>query len=156
MTRLAIALVFVLGCGGKTTSTTKPGGGGGGEPILAKKISVSWGIQQQGPEAELYLQTTDETGKQVSHDLGRYPGTCSVSMPAPEMNALTGVACQQGGTSIELHAVSHGGDAIIIVKLRVDEGVPPDPMAREEVTRIKVPLGVGISVDPIASTTGAP
>ena len=35
-------------------------------------------------------------------------------------------------------------DEIIVLKMRVDDGVTPDPMAREEVTRVKVPTGIAI------------
>ena len=34
----------------------------------------------------------------------------------------------------------------MILKLRVDQGVKQDPMAREEVTRIQVPLGAKVQV----------
>ena len=148
MTRLVIALALgtlVLGCSGTAKpSTTTGAGSGSGAPLLAKRVSVSWGIQQDGEMADLFLQTTDETGSQVSHELGRWKGTCKVSTPGPNMNALTAVDCRTGGTGTELQAVLHGGDEIIIMKLGIDEGTMPDPMAREEVKRIKVPLGAKI------------
>jgi hypothetical protein len=40
------------------------------------------------------------------------------------------------------------GDEIIVLKLGIDDGVKPDPMAREVVTSIKVPLGAKIEVTP--------
>jgi hypothetical protein len=144
MTRLAIALaVFGLAaCSGAAKPSTT--GSGSGTPILAKKLSLSWGISQQGEMADLFLQITDETGKQVSHELGRWKGTCA-AVPAPAgMNALIALDCRTGGTGTELQAITHGGDEIIVVKLGIDQGVTPDPMAREEVKRIKVPLGVAI------------
>jgi hypothetical protein len=150
MTRHALALILVgalvgsLGCSGKGPSAKTPEAPG--KPMLAQRISLSWGIQQVGEAADLFLQTTDETGKQVSHELGRYKGTCAVATPAAEMNALTAVDCKTGGTGTELQAVVHGGDEIIVVKLGIDEGVKPDPMARDEVKRIKVPLGTKIEV----------
>jgi len=64
-----------------------------------------------------------------------------VITPAKEMNAITGVACRTGPTGTELHAVIEHGEDIVIVKLGIDEGVRQDPMAREEVTRVKVPPG---------------
>ena len=152
MTRLVIALVLgsglALGCSGaaKPATTTGAGAGSGpsGPPLVAKRVTVSWGIQQNGGMADLFLQTTDETGSQVSHELGTWSGTCAVSTPAANMNALTAVSCRTGGTGTELQAVPHGGDEIVIMKMGIDEGVMPDPMAREEVTRIKVPLGAKI------------
>jgi hypothetical protein len=145
MARLAIALLLVLGCSGTAKQpTTGTGSGSGGPAIMAKRIAVSWGIKQDGEMADIYLQTTDETGKQVSHEVGRYKGTCTEVAPAKEMNALIAVACRAGGGGTELQAVAKGGDEIVVLKLGLDPGVKPDPMAREEVTRVKVPLGVAI------------
>lgn len=143
MKRLAFALALSLAaCSGsaKKPETT----GGGGTPIVAKRVSLSWGISQQGEMADLFLQTTDETGHQVSHELGRWKGVCQKVVPDPSMNALIALDCRTGGTGTELQALMHGGDEVIVVKLGIDEGVTPDPMAREEVKRIKVPLGAKI------------
>jgi hypothetical protein len=147
MTRIVIALALIAACSGtaRTGSTS-----GAGEPIIAKRVALSWGIekQAQGGEAmaDVFLAMTDETGKQVSHPLGRYKGTCTVITPAREMNALTGVACRTGPTGTELHAVLESGQNVVILKLGIDEGVKQDPMAREEVTRIKVPAGAKVEV----------
>ena len=59
------------------------------------------------------------------------------------MKAVSGVRCKAGATGFELHAVTtrqrdHRRE------VRVDDGVTPDPMAREEVLRVKVPTGIGI------------
>ncbi len=144
MTRLVIALALfgLTACPGPAKPTT--GGSGSGEPVLAKKLSLSWGISQQGEMADLFLQVTDETGKQVSHELGRWKGTCAPDKAQDNMNALIALSCRTGGTGTQLQAIRQGGDQIVVVKLGIDEGVMPDPMAREEVKRIKVPLGVAI------------
>jgi hypothetical protein len=141
MTRLVITLAFLVSCSGaaKTRSTT-----GASEPVLAKRVAISWGIEKQGEMADLFLATTDETGKQVSHPLGRYKGECTVITPAREMNAISGVACRTGGTGTELHAVIQGGVDVVVLKLGVDPGVTPDPMSRQEVLRVTVPLGAKI------------
>src|SRR5215470_9306215 len=141
MNRLAIAFVLVSACSG----TPKPtgSGDGSGPAIYAKKIALSWGIQATADGADLFLQTTDETGKQVSHPLGHYLGKCQVFTPAKEMSAVTGIGCDTGGKGIELHAVVRGDD-IIVVKLNTQQGVTPDPMAREEVTRVTAPIGAKI------------
>ena len=141
MTRLGIMLVLLASCSGAAKTGSKTGTG---EPVIAKKVVLSWGIEKQGEMADLFLATTDETGKQISHPLGRYKGECTVITPAKEMNAVTGVACRTGGTGTELHAVVQGGVDVIIVKLGIDAGVTPDPMAREEVMHITVPLGAKI------------
>ena len=149
MARLVIGLALalataLLACGSKaqTGSTT----GSGGEPIVAKKVVVSWGIEKHGETADLFLATTDETGKQVSHPLGRYKGDCAVITPAKEMNAATGLACRTGGTGTELHAVIEHGEDIVVLQSGINEGVKPDPMARQEIARIKVALGTKIEV----------
>jgi hypothetical protein len=112
--------------------------------VMAKKVAVSWGITKVGEMADIFLATTDETGKQVSHSLGRYKGACSVINPPKEMNALSGVACRTGGTGTELHAVVQNGEDVVVLKMGIDEGVKPDPMAREEVIRVSVPRGAKI------------
>jgi len=154
---LVIALALVAACSGATRHATgqnepdrkdRTGSAGSGAVAApgAKRFAVSWGIEQHGSAADLFLATTDETGKQVSHPLGTYQGVCSVITPAREMNAVTGVGCRDGATGTELHAMVEHGQEIVVVKLRVDEGVKQDPMAREEVTRIKVPLGAKVQI----------
>lgn len=151
MTRLAFALLTVaaLGCGGKNQPTT-PGttAGSAGTAPMARKVTVGWGAEVVGDHADVFLALTDETGKSVSHPLGRWKGTCAPHTPGPEMKALTGMLCRTGGTGTELHAVTQGGDQIIVLYMRYDEGVAGDPMGREEVKRITVPLGVAIEAAP--------
>ncbi|HEU4733939.1 MAG TPA: hypothetical protein VFT22_38875 [Kofleriaceae bacterium] len=138
-----IVLALISACSAAPRPAT-----GTGEPMIAKRVAVTWGIAKASQDGErmsdIFLATTDETGKQVSHPVGRYKGECVVIVPAKEMNALSGVACRTGGTGTELHAVVEHGDAVVILQLGIREGVAPDPMAREEVTRVKVPLGAKI------------
>jgi hypothetical protein len=148
MKRLAIAFLLVAACSGKskqsaTTAGTGSADGSGSAALYAKKFLVSFGITQGASSAEIFLQTTDETGKQVSHALGTYAGQCQVIKPAAEMNALTGVNCTAGNVGTELDAV-HSVDEIVVLKLDVAIGVTPDPMARSEVARIKVPSGAAV------------
>jgi hypothetical protein len=162
MTRVVILLALGLAISG-CSGAAKPGSAATGAPMLAKKVALSWGIEpvpgaspgaspgaapSADAMADVFLATTDETGKQISHSLGRYKGACTVIAPAPDMNAVSGVACRTGGTGTELHAVIQRGEDIVILKLGIDPGVTPDPMAREEVTRVKVPLGAKIEVGP--------
>lgn len=166
MTRLVIALAsavlgsaLALGCSGGATKqdTTTTGSGGSNEPAhLVKKVMVSWGITPVGEMADIFLATTDETGKQVSHSIGRYKGTCTVFAPASAMNAITGVQCKAGGGGTELHLVVQGGEELIVLQMPFTEGAPQDPMNRKEITRVKVSRGIGIQVDPVQATTGAP
>lgn len=141
MKALVLAILCATACSGsknKQDSTAATG-----SAVLAKKIAVSWGIAPKGGSAEVFLQTTDETGKQVSHPVGTFEGTCQVIKPAEDMKALTGVNCTAGSAGVELHAVIDPPD-IIVLKLRVEVGVTPDPMAREEVTRVRAPTGAAI------------
>ena len=155
MTRLMIALVacaLTAACPagkqqGGTQGTQGTGTTSSSSVVLPKKLLLSWGITPEGELADIYLATTDETGKQVSHQVGRYKGKCSKITPAKEMNALTGVACVTGGGGTELHAV-HRADEIVIVQLGTTPGVAPDPMAREEVKSVKIPTGVAVEVAP--------
>ena len=140
MKRFVLAIVLVAACsGGKNKQDTT----GSGSALYAKKISVSWGISPKGSSAEVFLQTTDETGKQTSYPVGTFEGTCQIIKPAEEMKALTGVNCTAGNAGVELHAVVNDAD-IVVLKLKVQVGVTPDPMAREEVTRVKAPSGASI------------
>lgn len=143
MKALVLAILGVAACSGSKTKQEATATTGSGSAILAKKIVVSWGIAKQGSSSEVFLQTTDETGKQVSYPVGTYPGTCQVIKPAEEMKALTGVNCTAGEIGIELHVVITPPH-IIVLKLPVELGVTPDPMAREEVTRVTVPAGAAI------------
>jgi hypothetical protein len=139
--RLAILLIAVAcGGGGKKPSTTTDNGSAA---IYAKKIVMSWGIQQHDGNADVFLQTTDETGKQTSYPLGNFPGDCKVITPAAELKATSAVACNQPATGIELDAVTTD-EEIIILKGNTQNGNPPDAMSREELTRVKAPGGAKV------------
>jgi hypothetical protein len=143
---MAILLGFLAACGAAHTGAKSGPAPASNKPpaAIAKRVAVSWGIEPHGETADVFLATTDETGKQVSHSLGRYKGNCTVIAPVKAMNALSGVACRTGGTGTELHAVVQNGEDIVVLKMGIDQGVPLDPMAREEVMRIKVVIGAKI------------
>ena len=142
MKPIVLALVLCAACsaGKKKSDTTQAGSG---SALYAKRLVVSWGIAPKGSSAEVFLQTTDETGKQVSYPVGTFEGTCQLIKPAEDMKALNGVNCTAGNAGTELHAVVNDAD-IVVLKLKVQVGVTPDPMAREEVTRVKAPSGASI------------
>lgn len=150
MTRLLMSLALIAACSGsKKSQDTGPGSGtGSGTAILVKKIVVSWGISPKGDLADIFLATTDETGKQVSTSVGSYKGTCTPFRPDAEMTALTGVKCETGGGGTELHASVQGGEEIVVMSVGFDAGRKPDPMARKEVTRVKIPLGIAVEAAP--------
>ncbi|HEY6040247.1 MAG TPA: hypothetical protein VIV58_38450 [Kofleriaceae bacterium] len=134
MKRLAIVLgLATAACSGGQKPQT---GAGSGSQVYAKKISLGWGFQAEGATTNVFLQVTDETGRQVSHPITSLTGECKPFSPAAEMKAITGAQC----TGFELHAVVQGED-IVILKL---PATTTDPMAREEVTRIKTPGGAAI------------
>lgn len=143
MNRLAF-VILLAACGGKqTSSTTAPSG----EPAIAKRVVVGFGFSpgEDPAKTSVYLAVTDETGKQVSHPVGSYEGTCRGAKPGPEMNALVGASC----TSIDLHAVVQGSEIIVMgAKHAPDSTAPIDPMAREEVTRVAFPLGAAVDAAP--------
>jgi hypothetical protein len=141
---LVLAFLAVVGCSGsKNKQDSSATGSGSGSAIYAKKVLVGWGITPQGASSEVFLQTTDETGKQVSHPVGTFEGSCKVIEPVEAMKALSGVSCTLPTGNIELHAVAAEPD-IIVLRLKVEPGVTPDPMSREEVTRVKAPVGASI------------
>lgn len=144
MNRMVIALlVAAAACGGKGKKAATAGAGSGSQAIYAKKTLLSWGIEPSGSGADVFLQLTDETGKQTSYPLGSYQGECKVVTPVAEMKAVGAVQCMTGGTGIELDAVVDG-ETVIILKGHSDVGVAPDPMAREEVTRASAPPGSAV------------
>jgi hypothetical protein len=149
MKRLAIALLVVAACSGshKKANTAGNGSGSDGPAILSKKVSLEWGITPNGAKADVFLQATDEVGKMVSYPIGSYDGTCDRFTPGAEMKALSGVRCTSNGTTTELHAVLQRGgqvDHVIIVAGKVAAGGTLDPMAREQVTQIEIPLGAAV------------
>lgn len=145
MKALVLAIVLVAACSGKSKQETTTAGSDTGSAIFAKKVAIGFGITQNGSSAEVFLQITDETGKQTSYPVGTYDGTCQSIAPGPEMKALAGVRCTSTTStgSTELHAVAADTE-IVVLELHVEDGLEPDPMAREEVTRVKVPPGAAI------------
>lgn len=146
MIRLVIALAAVALVGACSSQGKKPTTGSG-EKTLGKRVSLSWGFQPDGEMTEVFLATTDETDKQVSHPIGRYKGKCEKISPAKEMGAITGAGCSTGGGGTELHAVVQGNN-VIVMQMGTMPGTASDPMAREEVKQVGVPLGAAIEAAP--------
>jgi hypothetical protein len=149
MNRLAIALLVACACSGshKKANTAGDGSGSGGPAILAKRVSLEWGITPNAAKADVFLQATDEVGKTVSYPVGSYDRTCEKFTPGAEMKAVSGVKCTSSGTTTELHAVLQRGgqvDHVIVVAGKVAAGGTLDPMAREQVTQIEIPLGAAV------------
>ena len=96
MKRFAIAIVLVAACSGQEQEGRRRLAVAAARSDLAKKIRRHWGIDRRERSAEIFLQTTDETGKQVSHPVGTYKGQCQAITPAAEMKAVIGVRCAAG------------------------------------------------------------
>lgn len=135
-------LVALAACGAPQIA---PAGGGSDTAPYAKKVLVEWAMHasDDGKRTDVFLQTSDDQGQQVSYPVGSYDGECRQFHPAPEMGAVSGVACSVGPNIVELHAVIRDED-VIVLRMRSDPAHPPDAMAREEVTRVKIPRGTGI------------
>jgi hypothetical protein len=136
MRRFAVMVLVVMACSGTSKPAKTAGDGSGSQAIYAKKISVSWGIQGN----DVFLQLTDETGKQTSYPVGTYAGECKIMTPAPDMKAVSGVTCTSGSDKVELDAVVSGPDIIVV------KGNGADPMSRDEVTRVAAPGGAAVVV----------
>src|SRR5678816_2127005 len=98
MKRLALAILLIAACSGSKQKQggTTAGSGSGSQVVDAKKLSVQFGISQKDSSAVIFLQTTDETGKQVSCRVGTFRGTGQTVKPAEEMKALVAVDCMTG------------------------------------------------------------
>ncbi len=137
-----IAIACGSACSGKSSSTTP----GGSTEIVAKKMRLSWGVSPASGGSDVYLASTDETGGQVSHSVGHYAGTCAPAAGAPAMKALMTVMCQSpDGGGDEIDAVVRDSE-VIGLHVRFEAGITPDPMGRERVTSIPVPIGTGVEV----------
>lgn len=145
MMRLAIALLVIGACGGKGKPAQTAGEGS--QALYAKKISVGWGLVANNGQTDVFLETTDETGRQTSYPAGSYPGDCRRITPAPALKAATGVACTAASDVVEIDAVIDN-QQVIVVREHYAPGAAPDPMSREEVTRVTAPGGAAIEVSP--------
>src|SRR5437763_1660064 len=112
MKRLAILLV-IAACSGKAKPPSVGPGSGSGSAIYAKKISVAWGYQATGATTDVFLQTTDEAGNQVSYPLGTFQGACKTIRPDEAMKAITAASCTTGTAGVELDAVVQDEDIVI-------------------------------------------
>jgi hypothetical protein len=142
MKPIALAAIAALAACGPQAKPVQPGEGSA-MTLHAKKIQLAWGITQGPHSADVFLQTTDETGAQVSHALGTFDGQCATVTPDPDMGALIAVLCASGATGLQLQALASNGQ-VIVMRLHTQQGVKPDPMSRDELTRFPAPPGAAI------------
>jgi hypothetical protein len=141
---LVVAVVVFGACHHGAT----PNGSGSGSAVVikVKKIQIAWGLSPAGANTQVFLQTTDETGSQVSRPLGSFPGACNVIDGKPTQS-LTSVLCGAAGSGTQLDVVAQG-DAVVVLRAHVDAGKPPDLMARDELMRFAAPPGAAIEAKP--------
>ena len=60
---------------------------------------------------------------------------------------MTGAACTTATGGTELHAVVQTNN-VVVMQMATTPGAAPDPMAREEVTRVSFPLGAAVEAAP--------
>ncbi|MCX5741466.1 MAG: hypothetical protein NT062_03090 [Proteobacteria bacterium] len=106
-------------------------------------MTLSWGLQPQDRSTQVFLAATDERGAQVSHPIGTFPGTCGTITPAPELHSLLSVSCKDGATGVQIDVVARP-DRVIVTRMRIDDGVAPDPTTREQLAEIMAPDGAKI------------
>jgi len=138
------AAAAAMACGGKDKDRdTIP------DDRPARRATVAWGVTPGAPlgdvvtRTEVFLSITEETGKSVSYPLGTYDGTCVMLGPIEKYTALTAISCTNNGVGFQLHAAGHR-DEIVVLRMPVKDGVEPDPLARDQITTIPVPLGAKI------------
>lgn len=147
MMRFTLAIVAIAACGGKGKPATPPGAGSAGPALYAKKLAVGWGLVADGAKTDVFLEATDETGSQKSYAVGSYPGDCRRIKPAPQLAAAMAVTCTTDRDVVELDAVIDH-QQVIVVREHYAPGATPDPMSRQEVTRISAPGGAAIEISP--------
>lgn len=140
-----VAVAAAMACaggGGKDKDTTVDD-----RPPL--RATVSWGMSPAPPKGavatrtEVFLAVTDEMGRQVSYPLGIYDGACVVLGPLAQYSAMTAISCMNAGAGFQLHAGNNRTE-IVVMRMAVRDGVEPDPLARDHVTTVPVPLGAKI------------
>jgi hypothetical protein len=142
---VVLALAACSGSSGKTDDTVP-------DDRPARRATLSWGTTAAAPKngiprTDVFLGVTEETGKSVSYPVGTYDGTCTIMGPIEMYQALTAISCTHDGKGIQLHAAGNRSE-IIVMRMAVGDGKEPDPLSRDEVTTIPVPLGAKIEAAP--------
>jgi hypothetical protein len=152
------ALAAVLGaaaCGSRQTQTRgdraadEPAADEPAAPAPVKRVHLAWSLEPlpSGTQTKVYLTTTDEMGRAVSHPVGDFDGTCTDVGGIELYRAVIAVTCGASGRGIQLHAVAGRGE-VLVMAMDVAEGTEPDPMARRQIARIETPFDAGIAAGP--------
>jgi hypothetical protein len=118
-------------------------------PAPVKRVLLAWGLEPlpSGTKTKVFLTTTDEMGRAVSHPLGDFDGACTDVGAIELYRAALAVTCGQDGRGVQLHAVAGRGE-VLILAMDIAEGTDPDPMARRQLARIETPIDAAISAAP--------
>jgi hypothetical protein len=159
MTRtvLLLAAVALAACGTRNTPTRgdrvaadpAPGKDDDAAQTPVKRVLLAWSLEPlpSGARTKVFLTTTDEMGRAVSHPVGDFDGTCTDVGAIELYRATLAVTCGQAGRGVQLHAVAGRGE-VLILAMDIAEGTDPDPMARRQVARIETPIDAAISAAP--------
>jgi hypothetical protein len=147
MRRSSIATLLLLSlasaCGHhKATDSSKPSDGG--LPPLIKSVAVTFESRLSGATSHVFLVVMDETGKVINYPAGEVPGACA-SIPADGVDLVT-LECK-GDTStgtVRVHAIKQGQD-VVVLRERFGPGGAADPMNRDEVARVSIPIDAKIA-----------
>jgi hypothetical protein len=135
MTRLLLAVALLAACGHhKPTDQPKSDAG---LPPLIKSVAVSFQSQADGDLSHVFLAAMDETGKTLSYPVADVPGACASI--APDGKDLVTLECKASAGTTRMHAIQQGQD-VVILKETIAPGASPDPMNRDEVQRVTMPV----------------
>lgn len=144
LTLSLLLTVVAVACGGATTPVPEQGPSG-----VARRAAVAFAAAdatRPGSDVrrvDVFLAVTDERGHTSSHPLGNFEGDCRTVPANRENQSIAAMQCWQTGRGFLLEAIADRGE-VLVVSLPLAEGIPPDPMAREEVTRVRVEPGAAI------------
>ena len=143
MRRSLLAIALAATACGHHKPTDQPKSGDGGLPPLIKSVAVSFQAQTAGDISHVFLAAMDETGKTLTYPVPDVPGACA--QVAPDGADLLTLECKGSAGTTRLHAVKQGQD-VVILKETFASGAAPDPMNRDEVQRVTMPVDSKIEV----------
>jgi hypothetical protein len=137
MTRISLAVLLLAAAAcGHHKPTDQPKGDAGLPPLI-KSVAISLQAQADGDVSHVFLAAMDETGKTLSYPAGDAPGACASI--APDGADLVTLECKAAAATTRIHAIKQGQD-VVVLKETVAAGAAPDPMNRDEVQRVTMPV----------------
>ena len=136
MTRSLLAIALLVAACGHHKPTDQPKSDAGLPPLI-KSVAVSFQSQAAGDVSHVFLAAMDETGKTLSYPVADVPGTCA-PIAADGKDLLT-LECKSSAGTTRMHAIQQGQD-VVVLKETIAAGASPDPMNRDEVQRVTMPV----------------